>query len=97
MTTVAMISRAAFDAAQLELMSQGDPMDPCGRCGCRRKGHRPGRSFSFAKTGASSGNSHEIPVRAPTSCDCPFCICSCVGFVEPFPGQKYLACTAEVA
>jgi hypothetical protein len=89
------IPRGEFQDAQSALMRAGMPSDPCGRCGCRRKHHFPKPTFSFSKSGGSSGKSRELPVLAPTSCDCPFCICSCVGFVEPFAGQKFERCVYE--
>jgi hypothetical protein len=84
-----------FSAAQAALKSRGSLRDPCGRCGCRRGQHLPGKTFSYSKSGGSSGKSIELPVLAPTSCDCHHCICSCVGFVEPFPGQKFQKCVYE--
>ena len=73
-------------------MARGKPDDPCGRCGCSRDAHLPKPTFSYAKSGGSSGKAIEIPVLAPTSCDCPYCICSCVEFVEPHRGQPYWGC-----
>lgn len=69
------------------------PTDPCGRCGCIRKAHEPPKTFSYAKTGASSGKSHELPITARTCCwECKFCMCSCVAWVEPFEGQRFTRC-----
>jgi hypothetical protein len=81
-----------FEAQQAAMMRAGDPDTPCGRCGCRRDRHLPGRTFSHATSGASSGKSHEVPVLAPTCCVCKYCFCFCTAFVEPFEGQPWLAC-----
>ena len=71
--------------------------DPCGRCGCQRQYHNPPKSETYAKTGASSGNAHQVKILARTCCaTCPYCICFCVGFVEPFEGQPYQCCVYEV-
>jgi hypothetical protein len=69
--------------------------DPCGRCGCSRAGHQPGKTYSYAKSGGSSGKSHEIPILARTCCVCKFCFCFCTAFVEPFKGQKFLKCVYD--
>lgn len=87
-----MISAMEFREAQRLLRTRGNPDDPCGRCGCKRIFHLPTRTYSFAKSGGSSGKSHEIPTLAPTCCDCEFCFCFCVAFVEPFPGQPFELC-----
>ncbi len=89
------LSKEEFAAQQASLKAAGHPDDPCHRCGCRRKHHRPPPTFSYAKSGGSSGKSREIPVLAPTCCHCPFCFCSCVAFVEPEWGQKWEACLYE--
>lgn len=89
------IPRGEFKDIQSALMRAGMPEDPCGRCGCRRKDHFPTPTFSFAKSGGSSGKSHELPCLAPTCCVCHFCFCFCVAFVEPFAGQKYMQCIYE--
>lgn len=91
------IDPTVFAEAQARLKKAGKAEDPCGRCGCRRDGHMPKPTYSYAKSGGSSGKSVEVPVLAPTSCDCKFCTCSCVEFVEPFSGQKFLRCTVECA
>lgn len=87
------IDDAVFKEAQDRLRAAGKPEDPCGRCGCRRDGHLPGKTFSYAKSGGSSGNSKEIPVLAPWSCDCKYCLCFCVEFIEPFEGQPFVVCS----
>jgi hypothetical protein len=87
-----MISNAQFREVQRLLRVLGNPDDPCGRCGCKRVYHLPARTFSYAKSGGSSGKSREISVQAPTSCDCKFCFCFCVAFVEPFPAQPFRFC-----
>jgi hypothetical protein len=95
---------AEFKAIQAALLRAGAPTDACGRCGCPRAersvdgrswagGHLPKPTFSYAKSGSSSGRSRELPVLAPTSCDCSCCICFCTGWVEPFAGQPFLRCT----
>jgi hypothetical protein len=89
------IPRGEFADIQNALMRAGSPEDPCGRCGCRRKHHLPTRTFSYATSGASSGKSHELPTLAPTCCNCKFCFCFCVGFVEPFAGQRFAQCIYE--
>jgi hypothetical protein len=66
------IPRGEFADAQNALMRAGAPEDPCGRCGCARKVHRPDSSYSYAKSGGSSGKSHQIPVLAPTCCACKY-------------------------
>jgi hypothetical protein len=38
----------------------------CARCQEDGKHHRPPKTYSYAKTGASSGNSREIPITART-------------------------------
>jgi hypothetical protein len=76
--------------------SEKMPTDPCGRCGCQRKYHNPPTSDDIAKTGASSGNAHKYIITARTCCyNCKFCICFCVGFIEPFEGQPFLRCFYE--
>jgi hypothetical protein len=98
------IPPAEFKAAQAALLRAGKPEDACGRCGCPRAersldgrswagGHLPKPTFSHAKSGSSSGRSKELPVLAPTSCDCSCCICFCTGWIEPFAGQPFLRCT----
>jgi hypothetical protein len=89
------LTRAEFEAAQEALMSRGKPADPCGACGCARKSHKAKSTFSYAKSGASSGKSVLIPTLAPTCCECPHCFCFCTTFVEPFAGQKFLRCVYE--
>jgi len=84
-----------FEQAQKELMARGSPDDPCGHCGCRRKYHRPTKTFSYAKSGGSSGKSVELNVLAPTCCECKYCFDDCVAFVEPYKGQRSLRCTFE--
>lgn len=84
-----------FRAAQQALRQAGHLDDPCGRCGCMRRYHLPHITFSYAKTGGSSGRSREIPVLAPTSCDCKWCLCSCVAFVEPEWEQAGMRCVYE--
>ena len=90
-----MITAEQFREAQRRLMSRGKFEDPCGRCGCKRLTHLPDRTFSYAKSGGSSGKSHEVPVQAPTCCECKYCLCFCVGFVEPFIGQPFLMCLSD--
>ncbi len=90
-----MITAAEFRAAQRRLRAQGNPEDPCGRCGCQRIGHLPPPTYSFAKSGGSSGKSHEIPVQAPTCCSCKYCFCFCVAFVEPFTNQPFRICPCD--
>lgn len=90
-----MITAAEFRAAQRRLRAQGNPEDPCGRCGCTRIGHLPPPTYSFAKSGGSSGKSHEIPVQAATCCDCKYCFCFCVAFVEPFLNQPLRICPCD--
>ena len=68
---------------QDEMMKAGSPDTKCGRCGCIRKHHQNKKTFSYAKSGGSSGKSREILIRAITSCECPFCLCFCIGFIEP--------------
>lgn len=75
-------SVAKFAAAQKALMARGGPDDPCAACGCKRKHHLPPRTYSYAKTGGSSGNSHNVYVLAPTCCHSPESFCSCVAFRE---------------
>ena len=94
-TLLIMITAEQFREAQRILLSRGNPEDPCGRCGCKRGTHLPPRTYSYAKTGASSGKSHEIPVQAPTCCECKFCFCFCVGFIEPFPNQPFRICVCD--
>lgn len=70
--------------------------DPCGRCGCQRQYHNPPDSYTSAKSGYTSGKAVAHKVWAPTCCDsCPFCLCFCTGFLEPFKGQRYLRCVYE--
>ena len=90
-----MITAADFREAQRLLRSRGNPEDPCGRCGCKRIGHLPGRTYSYAKSGGSSGKSREIPVLAPTCCDCEFCFCFCVAFLEPSTNQPFSICPCD--
>src|SRR5271154_6831073 len=63
------LSLEKFKEAQAFLISNGRANDPCGKCGCRRDMLLPTPTFSYAKTGGSSGKSRELPVLAPTSCD----------------------------
>lgn len=84
-----------FAALQKALRQAGQPGDPCAACGCRRDAHLPKPTFSYAKSGGSSGRSVEIPVLAPTSCDCPHCICSCVAYREPEYGQRHWECVYQ--
>jgi hypothetical protein len=56
-----MITAAEFRAAQRRLRAQGNPQDPCGRCGCMRNGHLPPPTYSFAKSGGSSGKVSRDP------------------------------------
>jgi hypothetical protein len=53
----------------------------CARCGFPGSHHRPGKSFSYAKTGASSGKSHEIPITART-CNFTDTLTTCVAFCK---------------
>lgn len=73
--------------------------DPCGRCGCQRKYHKPDKyylSHKFRVTGGATSRVYMIPVRAPTCCDkCPHCLCFCTAFVEPFEGQPRTRCIYE--
>ena len=72
------------------------PSDPCGRCGCERRFHNPPKSYSYAKTGSSSGKSHMIEIKARTCCDsCPHCFCFCIAWIEPFKGQPFQRCYYE--
>jgi hypothetical protein len=84
-------SAEEFAAAQKALMARGAPEDPCADCGEPRKYHLPPRVYSFAKTGGSSGNSHNVHVLAPTCCHSPNGFFSCVAFREkddpPVRGQ----------
>jgi len=86
------ISPVEFAGQQEELMRRGKPQDPCGYCGCTRGEHHPKPTFSYAKSGGSSGKSVELNVLAPTSCDCHFCICACIAFAEPYEGQPHMRC-----
>jgi len=38
----------------------------CARCGDDGSYHRPPKTYSYAKTGGSSGKSHEVPITART-------------------------------
>lgn len=91
------LPRIEFKGAQSALMQRGTPEQGCGACGCRREHHLPPPTFSYAKSGGSSGGSVELPCIAPTSCSCPYCLCCCTHFVEPFEGQPFLKCTYEPA
>lgn len=73
------LTRIEFKAAQSALMRAGNPEDACGRCGCRRRYHLPAQASS----------------QAPTSCECKHCLCFCVEFMEPFPGQPRERCHCE--
>lgn len=70
-------------SSQTEMMAHGSPEDHCGRCNCLRRHHQNKKTYSYAKTQASSGRSREIPITAVTSCECPHCFCFCIGFIEP--------------
>jgi hypothetical protein len=87
--------RVLIETPESELMKIGSPGDACGRCGCKRKSHKNKETFSYSKSGGSSGRSVELPITARTSCDCHFCICFCVAFIEPFKGQPYTRCVYE--
>jgi hypothetical protein len=53
----------------------------CARCGHPDTDHQPPKSFGYAKTGGSSGKSHEVPIQARACCwSNP--MCTCVEFVE---------------
>lgn len=89
------IDSRVFQQQQETLTASGAPEDPCGECGCRRKYHLPKPTFSYAKSGGSSGRSIELNCLAPTSCECKYCLCACVAFIEPFEGQRSLRCVYE--
>lgn len=80
------IPRGEFNDAQNALMRRGSPEDHCGRCGCRREHHLPKTTYSYFGV---------HPVVVPTCCDCPFCFCDCLAFVEPFAGQPFAMCVYE--
>lgn len=89
--------RSLIEPSEADLMKNGSPDDPCGRCGCRRVDHKNGKTFSYTHaSGGSSGKSRELPITARTSCNsCKYCICSCTAFVEPFDGQPFQRCVYE--
>jgi hypothetical protein len=63
--------------------------DPCGRCGCKRKYHNPPKAYTGSKDYRNMGpnSTPQIEVKAKTCCDsCPYCLCFCIGFMEPFKG-----------
>jgi hypothetical protein len=69
--------------------------DPCGRCGCSRKAHKPDKAYTGYRDYRNQGPNPPpmIPITARTCCDkCPYCICFCVAFVEPFKGQPWPEC-----
>jgi hypothetical protein len=90
-----LIDPRVFQEQQKTLAARGAPEDPCGECGCRRKYHLPKPTFSYAKSGGSSGRSIELNCLAPTSCECKYCLCACVAFIEPFEGQRSARCVYE--
>ena len=90
------IEPVEFKGYQKTLMQFGAPEDPCGRCGCQRKHHLPGYMHTNFKWRIGQKDD-VVPTCAPTSCDCKYCICSCVAFVEPFEGQKFLHCIYDPA
>lgn len=53
--------------------------DRCERCHQERADHLPGATYSYGKSGFSSGGTHESPVVAVTSGT----LSSCVAFIEP--------------
>lgn len=81
-----------FKRTQDELRDRGEKKDLCGECGCERNQHFPKDFFMYAKSGFSSGQAIAIPNLAPTHCDCKYCLCSCVKFVEPTANQKFRRC-----
>lgn len=71
---------------------------PCGRCGCKAKHHNPPKAYTAARDVRNMGpyQRPQVIVQAKTCCDsCPTCICFCVGFVEPFPGQPFERCVYD--
>jgi hypothetical protein len=79
-------------------VADSNPSDPCGRCGCRRDGHNPPKSFTRSKfrVHAPSLKSNDtFYVKALNSCECKHCICFCIGFIEPLEGQPYARCIYE--
>jgi hypothetical protein len=68
------------------------PGDPCGACGCERRHHNPPAMYTPMKETRKMGEAKMIPVLGPTCCCCPFCLCFCPEFKEPFRGQKYSKC-----
>lgn len=83
------------------MTKQGEPHlanladDSCGRCGCSRKYHNPPPITENASQWAHRIGAVNVTVDIParTCCwDCPFCICFCIAFVEPFTGQPYPKC-----
>jgi hypothetical protein len=53
----------------------------CARCGQAGSYHRPPATYSYAKTGASSGNSREVPITART-CNWSHPLTTCVAFAR---------------
>jgi hypothetical protein len=73
-------------------------IDPCGRCGCQRKYHNPEKSEKGYKASRFMGpvQPPHFKITARSCCaTCPYCICFCVGFVEPSEGQPYQRCVYE--
>jgi hypothetical protein len=60
------------------------PDDGCARCQCKRKHHgqKPG-FYAHHRTRAGDTHPKMFPVLGLTYCQCPFCFCFCVEFVEP--------------
>jgi hypothetical protein len=67
----------------IELHNPDDFTDEeiCARCGFPGSHHRPPKTFGYAKTGASSGNSHEVPITART-CNFTDTLTTCVAFAR---------------
>ena len=58
----------------------------CARCGEDGGHHRPPMTFSYAKTGASSGHSHEVPITART-CNWSHPLTTCIAFSRKAPDE----------
>jgi hypothetical protein len=53
----------------------------CARCKSKGSYHRPPKTFSYAKTGGSSGKSKEIPITART-CNWSEPLTNCIAFAR---------------
>src|SRR5580658_7573418 len=74
-------------------MNPIDLCDPCGRCGCRREHHNPPAGEVRGKSNYSNGGFQYTEILARTCCSsCPYCICFCVAWLEPYHGQPYAKC-----